>query len=115
MARSTSGITISITCSTISTVTPVSRMFRTSSTPRFASDGVSPVITSSSSRTFGAVAGWRGRRGGGWAFEENRGVGRGAGEPRGGVPNWREGGHGGPTGRAPPPGGGGGGGGGEQT
>src|SRR6266568_5245053 len=56
MARSTSGITISITCSTISTVTPVSRMFRTSSTPRLASDGVSPVITSSSSRSFGAVA-----------------------------------------------------------
>ena len=33
MARSTSGITISMTCSTISTVTPVSRTLRTSSTP----------------------------------------------------------------------------------
>src|SRR6266851_5036389 len=32
MARSTSGITISMTCSTISTVTPVSRTRRTSST-----------------------------------------------------------------------------------
>src|SRR6267143_1234060 len=35
MARSTSGITISITCSTISTVTPVSRTRRTSSTAFF--------------------------------------------------------------------------------
>ena len=56
MARSTSGITISMTCSTISTVTPVSRTLRTSSTPVFASIGVSPVSTSSSSSSFGSVA-----------------------------------------------------------
>src|SRR3954465_2681672 len=39
MARSTSGITISITCSTISTVTPVARTRRTSSTPVSARGG----------------------------------------------------------------------------
>jgi hypothetical protein len=52
MARSTSGITISMTCSTISTVTPVSRTLRTSSTPVLASTGVSPVSTSSSNNSF---------------------------------------------------------------
>src|ERR1700730_7197423 len=56
MARSTSGLTISMTCSTISTVTPVARTFRTSSTPVCASIGVSPVSTSSSSKSFGSVA-----------------------------------------------------------
>ena len=56
MARSTSGITISMTCSTISTVTPVSRTRRTSSTPVCASIGVRPVSTSSSSSSFGSVA-----------------------------------------------------------
>ena len=56
MARSTSGITISMTCSTINTVTPVARTFRTSSTPVCASIGVSPVSTSSSSSSFGSVA-----------------------------------------------------------
>ena len=56
MARSTSGITISMTCSTINTVTPVSRTLRTSSTPVFASTGVRPVSTSSSSSSFGSVA-----------------------------------------------------------
>ena len=43
MARSTSGITISMTCSTISTVTPVSRTLRTSSTPVEAKTGVELV------------------------------------------------------------------------
>ena len=56
MARSTSGITISMTCSTISTVTPVARTRRTSSTPVCASSGVSPVSTSSSNSSFGSVA-----------------------------------------------------------
>src|SRR6267142_2703595 len=56
MARSTSGITISMTCSTISTVTPVARTFRTSSTPVCASIGVRPVRTSSSKSSFGSVA-----------------------------------------------------------
>jgi len=56
MARSTSGITISMTCSTISTVMPRSRTRRTSSTPVWASTGVSPVRTSSSSSSFGSVA-----------------------------------------------------------
>src|ERR1700684_1463607 len=44
MARSTSGITISITCSTINTVTPVARTRRTSSTPVWASIGVRPGL-----------------------------------------------------------------------
>src|SRR5579883_109837 len=55
-ARSTSGITTSITCSTMRMVTPRRRIARTSSTPACASVGVSPVRTSSRRRSFGPVA-----------------------------------------------------------
>ena len=55
-ARSTSGRSTSITCSTMTMVMPVPRRSRISCTPPCASAGVRPVSISSSSSTRGSVA-----------------------------------------------------------